>query len=201
MGCCPNAANPNREPGCKAGAPLPLSTTLKNVLVMGDSVSMGYTPWVQKALGVDKVLVQHSVWGDGSTLCNRTTDPPCDPDPTHRYTGDGGDEETAYGVRCLDFMLAHPDIEDRETLVTIALLAYGIYKVTNARRNDSTLPLVDTTRAILQAIHYGVRGHITATKIFDNRWTDQRGGTALPSRERIPWDSMTTRMSAILRRN
>lgn len=109
MGCCPNAANPNREPGCKAGAPLPLSTTLKNVLVMGDSVSMGYTPWVQKALGVDKVLVQHSVWGDGSTLCNRTTDPPCDPDPTHRYTGDGGDEETAYGVRCLDFMLAHPD--------------------------------------------------------------------------------------------
>ena len=110
LGCCPDPPIAgDREPGCKAGPPLPLSPTLRNVVIIGDSVSMGYTPWVQKHLGVDKVLVQHSVWGDGSTLCNRTTDPPCDPDPTGRYTGDGGDEETAYGLKCLPYMLAHPD--------------------------------------------------------------------------------------------
>ena len=37
------------------------------------------------------------------------TDPPCDPDPSGRYTGDGGDEETAYGVRCLEYFLRHPN--------------------------------------------------------------------------------------------
>ena len=40
---------------------------------------------------------------------NATTVPPCDPDPSGQYTGDGGDEETAYGAYCLDYMLAHPD--------------------------------------------------------------------------------------------
>jgi hypothetical protein len=39
----------------------------------------------------------------------QTTDPPCDPDPSGRYTGDGGDEETAYGVRCLEYFLRHPN--------------------------------------------------------------------------------------------
>ena len=29
---------------CKTGPPNPFSTTLKNVLIIGDSVSIGYTP-------------------------------------------------------------------------------------------------------------------------------------------------------------
>ena len=33
---------------CKPGAVLPLSTTKKNVLIIGDSVSIGYTPWVAR---------------------------------------------------------------------------------------------------------------------------------------------------------
>jgi len=66
---------------CKYGPPLPPSTTLKNVLIIGDSVSIGYTPFVGKALG-DIALVQHGPWG-----------------------GDGGAEETAYGVQCLDYFL------------------------------------------------------------------------------------------------
>jgi hypothetical protein len=70
---------------CKQGPPLPMSTTLKNVLVLGDSVSIGYTPFVNKALS-DIALVQHSPWG-----------------------GDGGAEETQYGWRCLDYLLRQPD--------------------------------------------------------------------------------------------
>ena len=79
------------------------------MVVIGDSVSMGYTPWVAKHLGVKTALVQHAPWGSGSNICNTTTDPPCDPDPTGRYTGDGGDEETAYGLRCLDYFIRHPN--------------------------------------------------------------------------------------------
>lgn len=66
---------------CKYGPPLPASPTLKNVLVIGDSVSIGYTPFVAKALSAVAV-VQHAPWG-----------------------GDGGAEETAYGVQCLDYFL------------------------------------------------------------------------------------------------
>ena len=51
LGCCASAPNPNREPGCKAGPPRPLATDRPNVVVIGDSVSMGYTPWVAKHLG------------------------------------------------------------------------------------------------------------------------------------------------------
>lgn len=111
MGCCDAGANPSREPGCKAGPPLPLSNAgeMANVIVIGDSVSMGYTPWIAKHLGVTKARVQHAPWGDGSPLCNTTSDPPCDPDPSNRYTGDGGDEETAYGMRCLDYFIHHPN--------------------------------------------------------------------------------------------
>ena len=108
---CSQAPNPNREPGCKAGPPRPLATDMHNVVIMGDSVSMGYTPWIQKHLGVATALVQHAPWGDGSAICNTTTDPPCDPDPSGRYTGDGGDEETAYGLRCLDYFIHHPNGE------------------------------------------------------------------------------------------
>jgi hypothetical protein len=112
IGCCPDAQtvpNPNHEGGCKAGPPRPFSTTKKNVIIMGDSVSMGYTPWVATHLGTEEFMVQHSVWGDGSAVCNVNTSPPCDPDPTGKYTGDGGDEETAYGEYCLDYFLRHPD--------------------------------------------------------------------------------------------
>ena len=35
---------------CKPGPPLAASTTLKNVLVIGDSVSLGYTPVLTKLM-------------------------------------------------------------------------------------------------------------------------------------------------------
>jgi hypothetical protein len=58
---------------------------LKNVIILGDSVSIGYTPHVAAHLS-DKALVQHSPWG-----------------------GDGGAEETHYGWKCLEYLLAAPD--------------------------------------------------------------------------------------------
>jgi hypothetical protein len=70
---------------CKPGPALPYSTTLKNVLVIGDSISIGYTPWVAKALA-PLALVQHSPWD----------------------LSDGGAEDTAYGLQCLKYFLASP---------------------------------------------------------------------------------------------
>lgn len=70
---------------CKPGPPLPYSTTLKNVLVIGDSVSIGYTPWINNALS-SIALVQHAPWD----------------------VSDGGAEELAYGIYCLKYFLASP---------------------------------------------------------------------------------------------
>jgi hypothetical protein len=70
---------------CKMGPPLPASPTLKNVLVIGDSVSIGYTPTLIKLMK-EYALVQHAPWG-----------------------GDGGAEETAYGLQCIDYFLRSPN--------------------------------------------------------------------------------------------
>lgn len=70
---------------CKPGAPLAPSTTLKNVLIIGDSLSIGYTPSVAHDLA-DIAKVQHAPWD----------------------TQDGGAEEAAYMGQCLDYWLAHP---------------------------------------------------------------------------------------------
>lgn len=56
---------------CKPGPELPPSTTLKNCLIIGDSVSIGYTPYVTRALQ-DVCQVQHGPWdihdGGASTI-------------------------------------------------------------------------------------------------------------------------------------
>jgi hypothetical protein len=70
---------------CKPGPHLPFSTTQKNVLIIGDSVSIGYTPYVAEALS-SVALVQHAPWD----------------------VSDGGAEELAYGIYCLKYFLASP---------------------------------------------------------------------------------------------
>jgi hypothetical protein len=70
---------------CKPGAPLPPSPTLKNALIIGDSISLGYTPFLAAALA-DVALIQHAPW-----------------------SSDGGSEETAYTLQCaLPFWLSSP---------------------------------------------------------------------------------------------
>ena len=70
---------------CKSGGPLPLSTTKKNIVIMGDSVSIGYYPFIKESMA-DVALVQHSPWDQR----------------------DGGVEETEYGWRCLEYLLRPP---------------------------------------------------------------------------------------------
>ena len=71
---------------CKPGAALPPRPSPgKNVLVIGDSVSLGWTPPLTELLKAD-ALVQHSPGG-----------------------GDGGAEETDYGLQCLDYFLRSPN--------------------------------------------------------------------------------------------
>jgi hypothetical protein len=69
---------------CKPGAPLPPSPTLKNVLIVGDSISIGYTPFVAAALA-DIAQVQHAPW-----------------------SGDGGAEESAYALQCFTYWMRSP---------------------------------------------------------------------------------------------
>lgn len=71
---------------CKPGAQRALSSTKKTVIVLGDSVSIGYTPTLAQVLG-DVADVQHSPYD----------------------TWDGGAEETAYGLQCLDYFVKGPD--------------------------------------------------------------------------------------------
>jgi hypothetical protein len=70
---------------CKPGVALPPSTTKKNVLVIGDSLSIGYTPPLAANLS-DIALVQHAPWD----------------------THDGGAEESAYLNQCLSYWLTSP---------------------------------------------------------------------------------------------
>ena len=70
---------------CKPGPDHAPDTRRKNVLIIGDSVSIGYTPHVATALE-ELAFVQHAPSG-----------------------GDGGAEETAYGVQCLDYFLRAPN--------------------------------------------------------------------------------------------
>ena len=49
---------------CKPGPPLPLDSTRKNVLIIGDSLTIGYTPFLADQLA-DIALVQHAPWDIG----------------------------------------------------------------------------------------------------------------------------------------
>jgi len=64
---------------------MPLDPSRKNVVVIGDSLTIGYTPIVARLLN-DIALVQHVPWD----------------------VSDGGAEETEYGLQCLDLWLASP---------------------------------------------------------------------------------------------
>ena len=89
---------------CKPGVMLPLSTTLKNVLVIGDSLSIGYLPPLRSQLA-DIALVQHA---------------PAD-------VSDGGAEETAYGLQCLDYWLHSPSGLDLGAGPDVIVFNFGMH--------------------------------------------------------------------------
>jgi len=91
---------------CKPGPALPLSPG-RNCLVIGDSVSIGYTPYLQKLLnGTDGCFVQHSPFG-----------------------GDGGAEETAYGAQCLDYFLRSSNGQDIIDRVDLIYFNWGLHNL------------------------------------------------------------------------
>lgn len=78
----PDALSVMGQQICKIGVGEPFDSTRKSVVIIGDSVSIGYTPSVATALA-DVAGVQHSPW-----------------------SGDGGACETAYGAQCLDIFMS-----------------------------------------------------------------------------------------------
>jgi len=97
---------------CKSGPSQPLSTTLKNVVIIGDSISIGYTPYVASYLQ-STAFVQHSPWD----------------------TSDGGAEETAYGIQCLDYFLRGPS--GIPVKPDVIMFNWGLH---NGPMNNATIP-------------------------------------------------------------
>ena len=96
---------------CKPGPGLPPSTTLKNVLIIGDSVSIGYTTLATKS--VPKLLastaqVQHGPWD----------------------VSDGGAKDTAMGVACLDRWLMTQDM--RPVRWDVITFNFGLHNMNNS---------------------------------------------------------------------
>lgn len=104
---------------CKTGGPLPLSGTLPNVAILGDSVSIGWTPHVAAHLD-GRALVQHSPWG-----------------------GDGGAEETAYGWECLEFLLAAPDGTPQAARSDVLFFNFGLHNLNNSTDPGQAGPIAE----------------------------------------------------------
>lgn len=102
---------------CKTGGPLPFSKTRKNVVILGDSVSIGYTPKVAAIMNAT-TLVQHSPWG-----------------------GDGGAEETKYGDLCLDFLLRAPDSTAQRP--DVLFFNFGLHNLNNKRDPGQSGPIAE----------------------------------------------------------
>lgn len=93
---------------CKPGPALPLSLDQRNCLVIGDSVSIGYTPFLSDLLNMTAggCNVQHSP-----------------------YAGDGGVEETAYGLQCLEYFLHGSDGTEILKHVDLIYFNWGLHNL------------------------------------------------------------------------
>jgi hypothetical protein len=107
----PSDGKQNTTLCCKPGPGLAPSTTLKNVLIIGDSVSIGYATLATK--NVVKLLapiaqVQHGPWD----------------------VSDGGAGDTATGVACLDLWLMTQALQTvKWDLITFN---FGLHDMTNS---------------------------------------------------------------------
>ena len=100
------------NPCCKMGPAAPMSTTLPNCIILGDSVSIGYFPAVAAALK-DECLVQHAPWD----------------------VSDGGAGSTAAGLACLDNYLV---TQAQEAYTPDAVLFnFGLHDLSNGTRCET----------------------------------------------------------------
>eukprot|EP01001_Neometanema_parovale_P009746 NODE_598_length_2268_cov_103.971562_g568_i0.p2 GENE.NODE_598_length_2268_cov_103.971562_g568_i0~~NODE_598_length_2268_cov_103.971562_g568_i0.p2 ORF type:complete len:257 (-),score=60.80 NODE_598_length_2268_cov_103.971562_g568_i0:146-916(-) len=113
--CCPSQYSPTKfgcrlpvgTTCCKPGPSRPASTTLKNCLVIGDSVSIGYTGVVASLLK-EKCFVQHGPWD----------------------VSDGGALNTAYGQDCLDNWLV--DQQQATIKWDVIQFNFGLHELDNS---------------------------------------------------------------------
>lgn len=89
---------------CKPGPPLKRTPGKTNCLIIGDSVSIGYTPWIAKLLG-DGYQVQHAPWD-------------------HK---DGGALDSKYGRQCLSLFLMTVMMEP--TTYDVIIFNFGLHDV------------------------------------------------------------------------
>lgn len=89
---------------CKPGPQLKASLDKTNCLVIGDSISIGYTPWVIKMLG-DNYQVQHAPWD----------------------VIDGGALDSKYGLQCLDMFLQTSMLEP--TTYDVIIFNFGMHDI------------------------------------------------------------------------
>jgi hypothetical protein len=96
----------NNSDCCKPGPPLEPSTVIPNCLVIGDSVSIGYTPIVAQLLN-STCQVQHGPYDNN----------------------DGGALDTSYGLQCLDNFL----VTQRQTPVIwdVIVFNFGLHNLIN----------------------------------------------------------------------
>lgn len=97
---------------CKPGAQLPMDKHRKNVVVLGDSVSIGYFASLVPLLA-DVAMVQHSPYDNS----------------------DGGAEETAYGLQCWDFFIRDP--QGALLQPDVLLFNWGLH---NGAMSNATVP-------------------------------------------------------------
>lgn len=114
---------------CKPGPALPFSTSLKNVLWIGDSLSIGMVPYLAQSLN-DVALVQHSPWD----------------------VSDGGAEETQYGLRCLDYFLHSPSGMDLHA--DVIMFNWGMHDgpMSNATDPGQNLPPTNYVAELTQIV-------------------------------------------------
>ncbi|XP_068707870.1 uncharacterized protein [Montipora foliosa] len=87
---------------CKTGPPLAKTPGKFNCLVIGDSISIGYTPWLVDNLG-ETYQVQHAPWEE--------------------Y--DGGALDSKYGLQCLDLFLSTVMLEP--TNCDVIVFNFGLH--------------------------------------------------------------------------
>ena len=104
--CVSSDSNTTGLSVCKPGPGIPMSTNLPNCLIMGDSVSIGYTPYV----------IQHL-----SSICNIQHSP--------YDTSDGGVEETAYGIQCLPNFLHDVNGAFIGNQMDIVMFNWGLHNI------------------------------------------------------------------------
>ncbi|KAL9983921.1 hypothetical protein ACROYT_G006167 [Oculina patagonica] len=103
---------------CKPGPPLKATTGKMNCLVIGDSISIGYTPWVARMLG-DDFQVQHAPW-----------------DVT-----DGGALDSKYGLQCLHLFLQTAMLEP--TRYDVIIFNFGMHDINYGRWPEEYTTPVD----------------------------------------------------------